>query len=40
MPDTINVEGTIKVHLPVLEAALRDRRVHVCPFNDEIDQRL
>jgi hypothetical protein len=39
-PDTVNIEGVVKIHLLVLEGAVRDRRVHICPFDNEVDQRL
>jgi hypothetical protein len=39
-PSTVDIEGAIKIHLPVLRGAFRDRRVHICPFDNEVDQCL
>jgi hypothetical protein len=39
-PGTIDIEGAIKIHLSVLEGAIGDRCIRICPFNNEVDQRL
>jgi hypothetical protein len=39
-PGTIDIEEAIKIYIPVLRRAVRDRRVHIYPFDNEVDQRL
>jgi hypothetical protein len=37
---TVHIEGAIKIHLSVLRGTIRDRCIHICPFDNEVDQRL
>ena len=39
-PGTFDVEGSIKIHLPMLGAIRRDRLLDLSPFGDKICQNL
>jgi hypothetical protein len=36
-PGIVDIEGAIKIHLPVLAGAIGDMRIHICPFENEVD---
>jgi hypothetical protein len=37
-PGTVDIKGAIKIHLPVLGGAVRDGCIHICPFNNKVNQ--
>jgi hypothetical protein len=39
-PGTVDIEGAVKIHIPVLGGVVRDRCIHICPFDNEVEQRL
>jgi hypothetical protein len=39
-PGTIDIEGAVKIHLPMLGGAVGDGCIHIYPFDNEVDQRL
>jgi hypothetical protein len=36
-PGTFDIEGAVKIHLPVLGGAIKDGCIHICPFDNEVD---
>jgi hypothetical protein len=39
-PSTVDIEGAIKIHLPVPGGTIGDRCIHICPLDDEVNQHL
>jgi hypothetical protein len=39
-PGTVDVEGSVNVHSPVLGMIDQDRGLHIGPLSDEISERL
>jgi hypothetical protein len=37
-PSTVDIEGAIKIHLLVLGRTVEYRCIHICPFDNEVDQ--